>query len=573
MEDRNTSQWPFISETDLLELQEAIELIKNATSLRLDLHDKLNWLSKKLNTMMMELPSIFTLDVEKSQIFERIQILKHNKGAYYALLTIIDGLQPALSHLLDICEKNLPESKEVDIINSLFDLIENCTHIGNELETWLKSKKPVFDASLEFNEISVDHIDTLEKVIDTNIGACFEIQEDRFSSPVRHTPSFTLKQLVRLLATNTESSEVKVPTFSALEEELCRKYLNLKQSVPPIERSLTEILPQRIDHFNRRDVINIDYLSSTLQEKYQTIFSKFKFMISELRELKTELVDKRWSILFRNLNNELSFILDEVEVLQNKLGKDEYSPDIEKNFRSQLQKKSKTITKTFNVIYRASEFSLLDADVALKTNELGRRWLDIRPLSDKILSDVANASNDFETLSVQVKNLEIGVEASASQTAGPSRNKFGAQLLKKMNLKPIIVTGSPNSAEKLNPFYEKSSRDNVDKKSTGLVLTSVPPLPYREQDEGNDFSIDNLDNLKSSLQQKSLSTQTLEMQKMKFYATKRSLIPTFQYTTLPSVALQTPPSKVSQQWKPYSPMGHSLQPPTPMSVLLSAGVT
>lgn len=564
------SQSTFISEIDLLELQNTIELINNVTSLQLDLHDKLIWLAKELNRMLMELPSVFTLDVEKSQISERIEILQHNKGAYYALLTIIDGLQSALSHLLDILEKNLPESKEIHIINSLFDLIENCTHLGNEMETLLKSKKPVFDASLEFNEISVDHIDTLEKVIDVNIGACFEIQEDRFSSPVRHTPSFTLKQLVRLLTANTESSEVKVPTFSALEEDLCRKYLSLKQSVPPIERSLTEILPQRIDYFNRRDVDNIDYLSSILQKKYQIVFSKFKFMTNELRELKTELVDKRWSILFGNLNHELSFILDEVEVLQTKLGENAYSPDIEKNFRNQLQKKSKTITKTFNVIYRALEFSLLDADVALKTNELGRRWLDIRPLSDKILSDVTNPQNDLETLSVQLKYLEMGDEASVSQTVERSRNKFGAQLLKKMNLKPIIVTGSPNSAEKLNPFYEKSSRENVDNKSAGLVLTSVPPLPYLKHDESKAFSIDNLD---TSLKHKSQSAQKLEQQKMKFYATKRSRIPTFQYTTIPSIALQTPPSKVSQQWKPYSPMGHSLQPPTPMSVLLSAGVT
>ena len=319
----------------------------------------------------------------KEDILSFLNWLLLKKNLLYQFINDVHDIEKGFAHLLDLLEdefsKDDQNRSKYNQFSPMFDVIEECTQIKSQLEPWMTNLKELLDTSLEYNEISKDHMDTLHKIINTNISHCLEIQEERFASPIRHTPSFTLEQLVKLLGTHTETTEPKIPKFSAAEDILSRKFLNLKKKIPPIEKSLTDILPQRIVQFGHRNITKITILQTILQKKYELIMKDYRFMNSEFRELKIELIDKRWNILFINLNHELLYILDEIERLQSKLLTTKYTKEITIRFENQLEKKSKTVSKTFNIIYRALEFSLLDAGVASKTNELAQRWLSIKP--------------------------------------------------------------------------------------------------------------------------------------------------------------------------------------------------
>ncbi|CAI4052632.1 Kar9p SKDI_16G0110 [Saccharomyces kudriavzevii IFO 1802] len=544
------------------------------------------------------------------------------KNTLYQFISDVHCIEVGLVHLLDLLEDEFSndgqDGDKYNRFSPMFDAIEESIQIKSQLEPWLTNLKKLLDTSLEFNEISKDHMNTLHKIINMNISHCLEIQEERFASPIRHTPSFTLEQLVKLLGTHTETTEPKVPNFSAAEDILSRKFLKLKRNIPPIEKSLTDILPQRIIQFGHRSITNITFLQTILQKKYELIMKDYRFMNSEFRELKTELIDKRWNILFINLNHELLYILDEVERLQSKLLATKYTKDITIRFERQLEKKSKTVSKTFNIIYRALEFSLLDAGVASKTNELAQRWLNIKPATDKILvkssslnriattkkkiskptplgyerpnSDIESITHSFqERVIINDADHSMSPEVS-NTTVAPKGRKLGKALLQKMNIKPAT---SPDLSNAINPFFDIES-PNKGK----LVLTSVPPLPYDEpddtkmcafRDDDSSFSghlatsrYETVGVVKDTLHiAKSKSMLDIEEDKWKHYQSLPSRIPTYKPTkdikeSAPvAKVLQTPPTKItyisSHVWVPSTRRRTHLRPPTPLSQLLSPG--
>lgn len=553
----------------LFEIERILVAVKRTTSLTSLTYGQLETLSEELGRLEKALSIVFTLDVPLDRIDEQLQILRDSKRTFTVVTEMSKQVELALSYLLDILDKKIDDTDQD--LSSLFDLIENCTQTAVRLKPWMQSKKVILDASLEFNEILVDHIETLESVIGRNIELCFEIQEERFSSPVRHTPSFTLKQLVSLLTSNGENTEVKVPIFSNTEDVLCRKFLALRRSVPPIEKSLKEILPARITEFTNRQVTNIEYLSSMLEVKSKGLSTKYRFMNNEVRELKTELIDKRWTTLFRNLNNELSSLLEDVRVLQQKIANEEYSysRDINRRFTEQLQKKSKTITKTFNVIYRALEFSLLDADVASETNTLAQKWLDIRPAGDKLLSNIRSDESEIQSLTQQLKDLKMVNVTPPAESVVPQRTNFGAVLMKKMNIKPVIIKGTPQSAVKPSPFYDKSPTKERNIPSEGLILKTAPLLPYSSERSSSEDIFETLD---GSSGRTSRSVELLESEKIQHYANQESRIPILSNTTLALAATRTSNPILTENWSPRQTKSQIVPQPTPRAVLLSSGM-
>ncbi|QLL35100.1 hypothetical protein HG536_0H04760 [Torulaspora globosa] len=550
-------------------IQDILKSIEESSDWNDSFSDLILDLWNQLRGLKGHLASIFTLDVPLDRISDQLLRLQNNKGDFASIVGTVSRIEPSLSHLLDILESERSKCKESQDFGSVLNLIENCMQIASEADVWLGSSKSVLDASLEYNEILKDHIETLENVIETNIELCFELQEERFSSPVRHTPSFTLKQLIRLLSSNSEGSGVKLPTFSAVEEALCKKFLALKHSIPPIERSLTEILPERIQDFGRRNVPNIAHITLLLEDKKKGLLSKYRFMVDEIRELQTELIDKRWSVLFRNLNHELASILNEIEVLQSKISQHDHSSVINGRLREQLEKKTKTVMKTFNVAYKALEFSLLEPQVASETNALAQRWLDIRPQSDKILTKVTREQDDVQSLSDRLQDLSLRSNIPPAQSNPSQRSNFGAFLLKKMNIRPVIVKGTPASAAKANPVYQHSPLKEKSGPMDGLILKTAPLLPYSRQRSSSE---DLFDTLEGSSGLTSDSLESLEFEKISYYSRQQSRIPILPATTLPITAIRSQSVKSSQQWTPCPLRRRSLKQPTPRALLLSAGM-
>lgn len=555
----------------LPKLNDILSSISSSKSLNPDHHDMLSWLSKELHTANEEIKWVLEVPTERSQMLSFLDWLASEKETYHELMDTATLVQPSLSYLLDLIELEMIGSKEVCDFNGLFDVIEICTSLTAELKMQLNSKITLLEASLEFEEISKDHISSLTTVIDKNIDLCFEVQEDRFASPIRHPPAFTLKQLIRLLGSQTDATEIKIPTFSPLEETLCRKYLELRRSVAPIEKSLKEVLPVRIEHFSQRKIMHIDYLTYLLQRKYKETHVKYKLMIKEICELKRELVDKRWNILFLNLNHELSSLLDEIEVLQKKISEYNYNSEMQEKIKEQLVNKSTTITKTFDVIYKALEFSLLNADIASKTNELAQKWLDVRPRSDRLLSSSSSLDeSSMDSLSSKFRSLSVGSsdtsETEPTLVTAPSRGKFGALLLKKMNIKPVIVT-SPTSTKGYNPFFHTAAESEKSIPQR-LVLHPVPLLPF-EQEE--DRIAEDQPDTPTVTKRKKLSIEKLEQEKIKFYCKQPTQIPKLKPHGLSATGWRTP--KLDPPWTPFTENGGRIRLPTPLANILSAKIT
>lgn len=549
-------------------LQSTLTLLKDTPVWHDSLPDVFSILCEQLKSIPGLLASVFTLDVPVEQISDQLIWLQSNKEDYLSLASSVDQIDSILSHFLDEidAQRSNVEQRSYDLV---LTSIEKCTQFVGEKEIWLRASKSILDASLEYNEILKDHIETLENVIETNTELCFEIQEDKFSSPVRHPPSFTLKQLIKLLSTNAEGSEVKLPTFSVIEETLYKKFLALKHSIPPIEKSLTEILPERINDFGKRDIPNIAHITSLLEEKKRKLLSKYRFMVDEVRELKIELIDNRWSVLFRNLNHELSSLLDDIEALQSKISNFDGSLTIKTKLREQLEKKSKTVTKTFNVTYKALEFSLLEPEVASQTNALAKKWLDIRPNSDQILAKAKSEEDDIQSLSQRLQELTMRSNTRPADVALTHRSNFGAFLHKKMNIRPVIVKGTPMSAEKVNPIYQRSPLKAKSNSVEGLILKTAPLLSYSVQQSSSENLFDTPEG-SSGLTSRSL--ESLEYEKMSFYSKQQSRIPVLSATALPIAMARSPSINSTQQWTPYRLRGRSLRQPTPRAVLLSAGL-
>lgn len=563
----DTSSQSFCGHVD--QILGTLTMIEDTSEWTDSLPDLISTLWDQLSNFKDYLATVFTLDVPLDQIGDQLLLLPSHKTDFNRLVGTISRIEPALLHLLDILENERKNSEETQSFDYLLDLIENCTLVASEKDVWLRPSKLILDSSLEYNEILKDHIETLQSVIERNIELCFEIQEDRFSSPVRHTPSFTLKQLIRLLSTNSDGSEVKLPTFSSVEEALCKKFLALKHSIPPIETSLTVILPERIRDYGSREIPNIDHIASLLDDKKKHLLSKYRFMVDEVRELKTELIDKRWTVLFRNLNQELSSILNEIEALQSKIAHYDHGLAINSKLRDQLEKKTKTVTKTFNVTYKALEFSLLEPEVASETNALAQKWLDLRPECDRILATIATEQDEIQSLSEKLQDLTMRSNTPPAESNVSQRSNFGAFLMKKMNIRPVIIKGTPMSAVKANPVYQHSPLKEKGSSMEGLILRTAPLLPYSNQQSSAE---DLFEALEESSGLTSNSLESLELEKISYYARQQSRIPILPTTTLPLASMRSPSMKLSQQWTPYPLPGRSLQQPTPKALLLSAGM-
>lgn len=369
------------------------------------------------------------------------------------LINNFDKYDATFSHLLDIMELNEYEN-HFDIV---IDLIESCNFTKNKLQPLLTNLKVYIDIILEYHEILNDNMKTLDTIINENIDEVFSLQDIKNASPIRHVPSFTLKQLVNILSKNCSTtttlnttdkgnitSQLKLPKFSSLEEKLINKFVRIQNNLRPIETSLLEILPQRLHQFEKRHHhsnkdINIQVLIKQLKWSYKEIFQNFKFLNSEVNSLKKDLIDKRWNIIFANLNHELEFLINELErnyrillkINDNISSENSNTPknppnevnltenndilsttpllsssssyNISGQLKLQMERTTTTISRTFDVIYAASEFALLDENIANRTNELAQNWIHLRTKSDKLSILIGNELKSQQSIKMETK--------------------------------------------------------------------------------------------------------------------------------------------------------------------------
>ncbi|CCH58501.1 hypothetical protein TBLA_0A07110 [Henningerozyma blattae CBS 6284] len=546
---------PFLIDVNIEPLGKLVEFFETFKSFDSKLRENLTDLAIEIKQLEKGLHPYYISLPKDDQIDKYLTWLKDGKVNFDSIYNQVNKIEPSISRILDVLEDSLkPENYMIESYNIIFDLIENCTNSLNDLKAWLISIKQHIDISIDFLEISNNTMDTLHRLIKENLKTCFKIQEERFLSPIRHLPSFSLKQLLDLLNSTNENLSYKIPAFTSIDEVVYREYLELTKKIEPIDLSLNKFLLERINNFKKREVSIIKKLSIRLDEKYKIILEEYNFMTQEIKDLKKELVDKRWNILFINLSHEIEFLMEEIDLIKNKIRNYYLSNRIKEKLIKQLTKKTEIITRTFQVIFKAIELALLDTTVVKRINEISKRWLVEIKSINKIFNKYEEERDSIDDISSRINSLTLrnGKARNAENnklidndnnellpmndkhnnktekrdielnqideyikkeilhcTENPqhssakkkrrsslmgtaplankekrisSGNKIGVALLNKMNYQPVIVTGTPVSVERNNPFYDIESINNNQKKAakrmSKLQFNAVPDLNH-----------------------------------------------------------------------------------------------
>lgn len=468
--------------------------------------DTIDGCTKFHNSLLRQLSSLHT---ELKKIYDnliQVEVDDSNSPGWLQITNVINQLldmlprvEGTLSHLLDILELETDTSMEIDF-DTLVDYMEISNELTNgKLKPLVRKMKLEMDVYLEYNEILNDNMNSLNITINNNIDGLFKIQDSKYESPVRHIPNFTLDQLLRLLTTNTTNKQYRLPKFTPLEERMMNKFEDVQKNLKPIETSLMTILPNRINEFYKRhtNFENIKILHETLLNNYNTLSRNFQYLNKEVSSLKIELVDKRWNIIFTNLNHELSFILNEMEKNSNKLIQetDELNDQIKVQLLKRLNKSTDIVSRTFNVIYTALEFSLLDKNCATETNQLAEKWLQLRSKTDELL-----LNNDMIDNTEIEQNIEYDKTNTTIALDDNDTNHDRSFDMSNMSLEPPppilmqkvrrrISNSSLNSGSESDSGNKtiEAIADDLRKFSLG---SSVKLSPERRRNTNRNFSID-----------------------------------------------------------------------------------
>lgn len=508
---------PFLTEIKFDNLINLIHYFETFDFINDNLEPNLKLLNEDIQKFDLTLNSYYDPLPKENILKNYLNWIKDGKTNLDKLVNLMSKIDIFLNGILDIVEINLSPKKSKDNFdnnliqyNTLIDLIDLCINRISKLKLTILLIKNQIDISTEFWDIFYDTMDTIHKLIKDQVKICFKLHEDKFSSPMRHTPTFSLKKLIDLLNNKTENLNYKLPTFSPIDEVIYREYMELITKLDPIEMSLMKILPERIKTFktkndnltisNNNDIIKfIKNLGKNLDFKFDKILIEYKFMIQEVQDLKRELIDKRWNILFINLVNEIEFLIEEIKLIMDKFNnfrKRLNDRKISEQLIKLLNNKSDVIDKTFKVINKAIELSLLNGNIIKRINSLNLTWQEKKD-KVKLLIEEQSTTNDLTRIysnnsrkknsifldstminsnsgstrsSIYFNNNnnmnELELKTSKSDKRISSGNRIGVALLNKMNYQPVIVTGTPFSAEKPKDMYYSKTLSSPSPTST-----------------------------------------------------------------------------------------------------------
>lgn len=398
------------------------------------------------------------LDTLPDDTKSNLDWLAEGRTKYYDIYRNVDSIDSVVLQSLNLLESNL--SKDSSIADGgIFDKLDKLSELSLQVkQTHLLAYKSNVDVSTEYNEIFNLTMNSINNELENCLKKCFRIHERRFSSPVRHAPSFNLEMLTKKLL--KQKTNLRLPLLNEIDNELYEEFLDLKSIVDPLRASL-QFIPMRIEEFNQKhsdlSFVNVEKITN----KYNSLIKELDFLQNEVNDLKYELVDKRWSEIFSYLNMEMSYLITSVEKETAKLA---HLKDSNASIETQIIKKMKytceIIENTFTLINQAIDEKLIDLSVVEKSNELAERWLSAKSsIPEEYLVYIEGEDSmfdelkQFKTLSLEEnkqKKLHFEAEQKKSQTPvkDKRRSRAGEFFMGKLNLKPVLIENDPTSVRK-----------------------------------------------------------------------------------------------------------------------------
>lgn len=391
------------------------------------------------------------------------QWLLEGRDKFYEIYRNVDSVDSVVLQALNLLETNLQESQMAD--TNIFDKLDELSQRSLDVKGgYLVQLKAKIDVSVEYNDIYNLMMSSINNELEHCLKKCFKIHEKRFSSPVRHAPSFNLEILTKKLL--RQRNQLRLPLLNEIDNELYEEYLELKTIVDPLKASLS-FIPLRIEDFKQKYGETNFADTRKITDKYEALMKEMQFLQNEVNDLKYELVEKRWSEIFSYLNTEMSFLVTNVE---REIIKMEMLDD-DSAFKTQLYNRLKYTTdiveSTFILINQAIDEELIDFKTMEKSNELAAQWLDVKnkipkEYLDKIENDEKSTNdndtmtNNFKKLSLEQTCKKVSDEDQAKRVpSAEDRSKkekrksmYGQFLFDKMNIQAVMIEGDPTSVKK-----------------------------------------------------------------------------------------------------------------------------
>lgn len=207
------------------------------------------------------------------------------------------------------------------------DLAQNAPHRKTYLllakfettaNTLLDVKKQLFttkrsvDVAINYRELTENIMGSLLTEIDLCLAKLSEIRQLKLSSPRRHLPKFDLATIMSKmqiydlsLSTSYSLKSMQLPTFSEIDRSLYCDYLSVEARISPLKVSL-DFLPLKTDEFKFMCGTLYPDAVAYVARSYQRVMEKWGYLQSELADLKSESLDKRWNEIFAYLIEQAS---------------------------------------------------------------------------------------------------------------------------------------------------------------------------------------------------------------------------------------------------------------------------
>ncbi|SCU81958.1 LAMI_0B08372g1_1 [Lachancea mirantina] len=427
-------------------------------------------LKLKWTEIIATLSEIFVLNFGQSEVRSFFRWILEGKLQFYGIYQSIGYLEFTLTRVLDAVEKFIDDGVQSASFIRLFDLAEITWSYCQQVRPTIDDAKYIFETSLEFNEIFNDLLGSLNLLALENLRECEKLRSNTSYTNLISLPPFSRDKLVTVLSSCADTAFFRAPTFEETEKVLFERFYALDCTTKTLDLSLKDELRRKLDKFEKRNVRHVVHLSAILWTSFDELSHQYLQLLGEVAQLRAQIIEKRWSLLFDALHLELLSAVKEISDLLDKNG------ELGSPIRARKLEEIKIVTDIMcDISMQAMEAGILKPPIAEKFLNLLSLWETKRV----IIESFPSSPDLEEQLVPEFQNLTIrepSLNKSGSRPRADSL-KVGALLHKRLNLHPVIIDKTPKSAQKKTFSYSKSL---VKSQPTLLKFSHLPDLQHED---------------------------------------------------------------------------------------------
>lgn len=385
------------------------ELITIPTDTSLQAHDfiKINKIIDDIGLYLKELHILF-VQIYESKIDSINDVEWYFEGKYEIneLVRSIDNVESIISKLLIVIDS--AENSNHIHFNHLLNKFEETNDLLFEVKKFLILFKRKVDISINYKELTDITIQSLNKEVEDCLKLFIQLQDYKLIP--NNIPKFNLEEVISKMKINKISNNftmksINLPTFNDLDNSMYQNYTNLEFKIEPLRVSI-DFLPLRIQEFKSicsKGKQPFPNLLEEIDNLYDSLISKWEYLMNEIKVFKVELIDFKWNEIFIYLIEEI------VKIINNLL--EEFSQNPSKNITKKIGDNYKLCINTMTMIKSAVKENIINNSkiIDLFNNQLIVKWNELNDIltTNKRSEDIFEIHHDSNLRSFQTKKRNV----------------------------------------------------------------------------------------------------------------------------------------------------------------------